>query len=374
MTDYQSIGEIASRTLLLPIAPHLLHEEELQAVNGSIIGWNVLLGELYPDIQRWTDKYGGIFDSFLKVKLQEWFSGWLKPADHYVIHAPREANGQWFRVFRTTMFVEDQIRQAESDLKSLSTEQLIKMYSSYLGSGSIERCDSFKEWWEATLEAIRMGSWHIAVYSPKYQAFVSVLHNFDRTESLNVAEMNYSARLKLEFPPPIIQLYPGNFDRQNVWNLAELISSGAYIELFGKRLSAPPFCENWGTGVRYSRPGLCSNRIICGIIHRRGDLIQAIPVKDAPELDAVLIDAPNPFFLLQDIYAVTRWRPPNIPAEALRLDNTEHFIEGYSEAIFGENKNRVLAIQRDYFLDAIMMNPNITPVFGRIISTILPNQ
>lgn len=372
VTPHLPLGEIGARVMLYPMAPQLLAQPELEAIAGAIFGWDLLGDQVYPEIKHWSERFGGKFDAFMKVKLQSWLKGWVKPPEHYVLHAPRIASGQWYRLFRTTMGVPQALRQAEEDRRTMAEEQLVQAYSSLLGPGSRERCDTLQEWWEGTLEVIRMGTWHVTVYSPRWQAFISPFHGFEPGVDPNT--MSHADRIRAEFIPPIIQLYPGPFSRENVWNLAEVVRTGAYVEIFGERHEAPPFGVNWGEGVRQSRPGTSYNRTISGIIHRRGTEVQTIPVREAPELDGVIIDAPDPFRLLQDIYAVTGWRPQGVPADALQPGQEERLVRDFKEVICGAGQDKHLVVQRDQFLDAVMVNPNITPVFGRLVSTIPPRE
>ncbi len=350
-TTYASI---AASSCLLPLAPQYLQDEELRAIAGGLVGWDTIADCLDPDLAEWRDRYGcGLFDGTLKTKLQTWFSGWVAPPEHYVLHAPRLANGQWIRIWRSCMSVAAQLEQAKVDRAELPEGELTLAYEPVLGVGSSAR--NPETWWNDTLLAIQQGSWHIAVYSADWEAFVSPFGPFPPIE-------DPLQRARAEFPKVEIALYPTGAD--GAFDLSQAIAEGAYIEILGERKEAPPLGK-WGPGVFVLSP-LGLPRLISGIIHRTARRVQVAAVEQGP-VNSVIARVPDQAAFLKDVYTVTGWRPEALPAELFGTGRMEALQSAVAELTHGLDE--VVPVPGEVFADALM-SPAITPVCGRLMSTV----
>lgn len=352
-------GDAAAGALSYPMAPHLLSKEELEVIAGALQGWEIIGENMDPAQRAWSRLYGGgVVDGHLKLKLQSWIRNWVQPPARYVVHRPRLANGQWYRLFRTTMHVAEHVDQAMKDLQRLDERELVARYAHYLGVGARERCATFEQWWRATLMCLHQGDWHLVHYSPRWEAFVSPLVDVPRSSHL-------VDRCLAEFPPVDVHLYPGSYDGSGVWDLSEAVRTGAFVEVMGDLHDAPPY-GNWGDGIQVPFGGGVAGRIIIGLIHHAPDRCQTFQVQPG-SMGTVEFDAPNPGPLLQDVYAVTGWRPEGIcRGAAIGQDPT-----GLNEAVLDltQNFTRLIGIPGPVFHEAVLACPQLFPVYGRLIST-----
>lgn len=104
----------------------------------------------------------------------------------------------------------------------MSEDDLVARYDHYLGVGARARFETFEGWWAATLACLQQGDWHLAVYSPRWEAFISPV--VDECAGEGLVE-----RCLAEFPTVAPQLYPGSSDGTGTWNLAEAVRDGAFI-------------------------------------------------------------------------------------------------------------------------------------------------
>lgn len=361
------IGQIAQQALLYPMLPQKLTEAELGALAGGQFGFDILAGHLYPDMARIIERFGGgRFDAALKAKIQTWLNGWVEPPEHYVVHHPFFASGQWWRVFRTSMFMEKDLEEAHEAARVLSQKELEARYGWMLGLDAHERFTSHREWWETVLATIRMGSWHLSMYSPRYQAFISPFV-LDAEETGGEVLMD----LQSEWPKPSFRLFPVEGEAGfGVFDFARMIYSGAYIEVFGDLEPAPPFGKPWGKGVTTHRAG--EDQIIAGVIqvwvdssgqgHRRINR-----VSDEPDITGVSIDGPDPFRMVQSIFSVTGWLPKGVASELMAPDRLNDLVES-CQFLQGPTGDTPLLVPKEVFLDAVQLNPALVPVFGKIVS------
>lgn len=352
-------GDMAAGALSFPMAPQLLTQDELTVIAGALQGWEMIARSLDPALEAWGRKYGGgIVDGHLKLKLQTWFRNWVEPPTHYVVHQPRLSNGLWLRLFRTTMRTADQIIQATRDIQALNEEEMVARYAHYLGVGARERYETFEGWWNSTLACISQGEWHLAVYSPRWEAFISPV--MDACDTSDLVD-----RTLAEYPAVTVQLYPGG-EAGGVWNLAEAIRAGALVEVMGSACDAPPF-GNWGTGAQVPFSGTVAGRVIAGIIHHRPDRVQAVRVAEGA-LGSVEVDAPNLGALLQDLYSVTGWRPDGFSVAA--MTGTDPAAMDQAVLALTQNFTRILSIPGEVFHEGVQSHPGITPVYSRLVSTL----
>ncbi len=354
-------GDIAAGALAYPMAPQLLTEAELQAIAGSIQGWELIAGVIDPAMAYWSARYGGgLADGTLKLKLQSWFRNWIQPPKHYNVHIPRVANGAWYRLFRTSMRVPERIQEATRNMANLSEEEVVARYAHLLGHGARARYgeDGFDRWCADVLTCIQQGEWHLAVYSPQWEAFISPVVDEPRSNDL-------IERCLAEFPAVNPQLYPVSESNGASWNLAEAIRAGALVEVYGDRLDAPSFGD-WGNGVLTAEVGPNSSRRISGFIHTRPDRTQAVPVQGG-DMGSVVVDAPNMGSLLQDIYSVTGWRAPGFSQAALLGQDEDALCQ--EVLVVTQNHSLALEIPGKTFREAMATSPQIVPVYGRLVST-----
>jgi len=352
-------GDAAAGALSFPMAPQLLTGDELEVIAGSLQGWDLIGEYLDPALAAWTRIYGGgVVDGHLKLKLQTWFRNWVEPERTYVVHRPRVSNGQWFRLFRTGMRVAERISQAMKDVRDLNEEEVVARYDHYLGVGARGRFETFEGWWKATLACIQQGDWHLAVYSPKWGAFISPVIDEYEGEGL-------VGRCLAEFPPVSVHLYPGSAPGAGVWNLAEAIRDGAFVEVLGEMTDAPPFGK-WGDGAVVPFPG-GGGRVVSGFIHHSNGRCQCVKVASG-EMSTVEVDAPNLGAFLQDVYAVTGWRHERFSREVLAGGDPD----GLEAAVVDltDGFTRILAMPGQVFHEAVLSHPRIIPVFGRLVSTL----
>ena len=359
-------GDIAAGALTYPMAPQLLEESELRTIAGALHGWEAIKDSLDPAMNLWTKQYGGgITDGALKLKLQTWFRHWVKPPSHYMVHLPRVSNGAWYRLYRTGMRIHEHIAAAATHAATLNEEALVARYSHILGHGAreryAERCEDggFRSWWSDVLNVLKEGDWHLAVYSPQWEAFISPVQDEPATSGL-------IERALAEFPVMNPELYPLSTPLPGSWDLSRVIREGALVEVYGDLLDAPPF-GGWGHGVAAAKKGPNRGRAISGIIHTRPGRTQAIPVAPGGARGVVL-DAPNLGGLLQDIYAVTGWRAEGTSREAMSGGNDAALVQEILR--ISDNMGMAIEIPEDVFTAAVATSPQIIPVYGRLVSTL----
>lgn len=366
-----NLGRIASQTLLFPMQPQKLTEDELQAIAGAHFGWDALGGHLYPRMLQISERFGGHrVDAAMRAKVQTWLQGWVQPPDYYQIHHPLYASGQWWRIFRTAMFVEKDLAEAHDASRSISREQLEGRYLHVLGQGARERYESHEAWWQAVLGTIRMGSWHVALYSPRYQAFISPFVLDGQGEEGAIQD------LRAEWSKPTFRLYstePTSAAGFGVFDLGRMIASGAYVELLGDLQAAPPFGETWGPGVADPRHGGTAGWKVTGVIHvfqdNQGvDQRRVYRLMDAPEVDGIALDGADPFRLVQSLHAVTGWLPKGVPAELMAPDRLEDLVKVAPPSLGGPTGDTPLLVPKEAFWDALSVHPALVPVYGRVIS------
>ena len=367
LPDYiTAYGDIAAGSLTYPMAPQLLAESELRTIAGALHGWEAIKDSLDPAMNLWTRRYGGgIADGMLKLKLQTWFRHWVKPPSHYTVHIPRVSNGAWYRLYRTGMRIHEHITAAAVHAATLSEDALVARYSHVLGYGARERyaelCPDggFRNWWADVINVLKEGDWHLAIYSPQWEAFISPVQDEPGSSSL-------IERAMAEFPPMNPELYPLSSPLPGSWNLSQAIREGALVEVYGDLLDAPPY-GNWGLGVPAAKRGPNKGRAISGIIHSRPGRTQAVPVAPGGAR-SVILDAPNLVGLLQDIYAVTGWRAEGISREAVSGYDDAALVREVQEATGG--MTMATEIPEAVFAEAVATSPQIIPVYGRLVSTL----
>jgi hypothetical protein len=409
----------ANAALTLGLAPQLLTEDELMGTTLSWVGWEFLANTLTRSLRDWTDAFGGdIVDSALKAKIQCWLQGWTKAPGSYPIHVPTTANGQWIRIFRTTMNLSKRLEAFKRDYDTKVESEVVAEWERHLGLGSRDRHTGYRSWCQAvrvflagmnqavamefeedvkrfqeadiltkyretvlpyvkrdaftgytewalnTIDAIRVGEWHIAVYNPAWEAFVSPFGTDDE-ETLALSSSSID-RYRMEFPHIPIQLYP---TRPGVgFNLSLAIFEGAMVELLGDRNELPPFGSAWGDGVILDRLGGSRDRRIAGIIHKHSSGTQTFRVREEPQ-GYIQMDPPDPFSLIQDVYWSTGYLPnKGIAQELMALDRIADFAEAWASTFANPDSPTMLVIPKQQFLDAVLTNPALTPVYGRIIS------
>lgn len=373
-SEVLKLGSIASRTLLYPILPQRMTEAELDALAGGQFGFDVIAGKLYPSMVRILERFGGgRFDSASKAKLQAWLAGWVNPPERYVIHHPVVASGQWWRIFRTTLFIQPDLEAAHEAARVLPQEDLEARYATVLGPAARERFETHHAWWEMVLATLRMGSWHIAVYSPRYQAFISPFildaedHHGDELKELRAEWSRPSFRLFLS----------ADHEEAGVFDISRLIERGAYVELLGDLRSAPPFGATWGSGVTQTRPGNSEGWVITGVIHAwtepdGTDHRRVYSTAEAPEVGGVAVDGPDPFRLVQSLFGATGWKPKGVGAEFMAPDRIGDLVRSSASALCGPTGDTPLLVPKEVFLDAILTHPGLIPVYGRVVSMMLP--
>lgn len=362
----RELGHIAARTTLLPMFPQMLSPEERLELAGGCFGWDIIGEKVHPEVAQFIARFGGgKFDGLLKAKVQAWLMGWVTPPPYYSVHAPRVASGAWWRIFRSTLGVEPALQEADLDAQRLSESDLERRYADKLGPAARDRFPDHATWWENVRKVIRMGSWHLAVYSPALQGFVSPF-GVDEDEVSDRA----LDRIRAEFRSPAWRLYPGAADVPEAWNLSSAIYAGDTVELFGTLIDGLPFSEPWGEGVTQTQPGSTQGWVISGVIHTHSRGNQTFTVKEEPRANAVAMDAPDPYTLAQEIFAVTGWRPRGIPLEAMEPSALNRLSTEFREQVTGKDMESYLYVPREVFLDAVHANPNLVPVYGRLLSQI----
>ncbi len=357
------IAGIAARTTLYPMMPQLLTEDELEAIAGAQFGIEMIGKTVHPQIGAEVARFGGgLVDAALKAKVQTWLSGWVEPPVHYLAHHPVEASGQWWRVFRTAIHLEADLTLAKELEESLPKEELEARYSHVLGIGARDRYESHERWWFDVLATIRMGTWHAAIYSPRYKAFISPLVG-ERAET-EIGD------LRSEWPKLDFQLYAHDAPSIGSFNLARLIAAGALIEVLGDLTPAPAFGGNWGPGLQIER-NEDGEQIVTGLIHAiqepNGEQKRRVyTVRESQ--GEVELDGPDPFRLIQSIYGATEWCPPGVLPELMAPEALPRLVEEHGEALTGLAGDAPLIVPKRVFLDAIEVHPGLVPVFGRIIS------
>jgi len=365
--DVLKIGNIANQTLLYPMLPQMLGELELSAIAGGQFGFDILATKLYPEMARINERFGGgRFDSALKAKIQTWLSGWVEPPAHYLVHHPFFASGQWWRLFRTTMFVEQDLLEAQDHARTLSQQDLEERYAGVLGLDARPRFANHGAWWETVLATIRMGSWHLGLYSPRYQAFISPFI-LDAEESGGEEIKD----LRSEWPRPAFRMFLTEEEIGfGVFNFSQMIHRGAFIEVLGDLQPAPPFGQAWGKGVSSDRTG--EDQVISGIIQAWTDEAgleqrRISIVTEEPQVSGVAVDGPDPYRLVQSIHGVTGWLPKGVSEELMAPERLPDLVEN-CRFLAGPTGDTPLLVPKNVFLDAIQLNPGLIPVYGRIIS------
>jgi hypothetical protein len=409
----------ATEALPLGMAPQLMTDDERMDAAFTWVGWEFLANTLTSALRRWTDAYGGdIIDASMKAKVQCWLQGWTKAPSSYAIHVPAIANGQWIRIFRTTMNLSRTLERFRYDYENKPEAEVVAEWEHHLGIGSRERHTGYRNWCRAahtfllgsnvplaaqfdadilvlpemevltkyrdsvlayvkrdafsgyaewalnTIDAIRVGEWHVAVYSPAWEAFVSPFGTDD--EDILAAAGSAIERCRREFPAIPVQLYPA---RPSMGlNLSLAVFEGALIEIMGDRNELPPFGSSWGDGVILDRMGGAQGRRITGIIHKGIAGTQAFQIREEPQ-GYVQMDPPDPFSLIQDIYWTTGYLPnPDIDPTMMTPDRITEFADKWRHVFANPEAPTMLVIPKQYFLDAVLTNPAIVPVYGRIIS------
>lgn len=364
-------GRVASQTMLLPMAPQLLTEDERAAVAGAHFGFEMLGRQLYPDLMDYTERFGGLrTDAAMRAKVHAWLAGWVEPPAHYTVHHPVRASGQWWRLFRTTMFVEQDLAQMREDALRMAPERLESLYGHLLGEGARGRFDSHQAWWENTLAVVRAGSWHSAVYSMRHQAFISPLLLDDSDQNRPIDS------LRAEWPRPFIRMYPTEDARQDghLFDFGRLIYAGAMIEVLGTLQTAPPFGEPWGPGVTLACEGATKGLRVAGLIHAfdgsQGPQRRITTVSELPEVEGVALDGPDAFRLLQAIHAVTGHVPKGVPATYMEPERLNELVSECGALLTGMDGDEPLIVPKRVFEDALALHPGLNPVFGRVVSTL----
>lgn len=358
----QQIAGIAAQTALYPMLPQLLRQDELEAIAGAQFGIEMISKTIHPELQGEVARFGGaLADAALRAKAQAWLSGWVEPPSHYLVHHPVQASGQWWRLFRTAVHLEADLKAAREDAESMSQEALEDRYSHVLGVGARGRYESHERWWFDVLATIRMGTWHAAIYSPRYKSFISPLVG-ERAE-------DEIGDLRSEWPKLDFRLYANQAASPQAFDLARLIAAGAFIEVLGDLTPAPPFGSAWGPGLQFERNG--DEELVTGVIHAfktaEGDSARRIfTVRDAAA--EVVLDGPDPFRLVQAIYAATEWIPAGIPQELMAPEELPSLVAEHGETLTGPMGDAPLVVPKRVFLDALEVHPGLVPVFGRIMS------
>jgi len=361
-TATQQIAGIAARTTLYPMLPQLLHQEDLEAIAGAQFGIELIGKTIYPEVGAEVSRFGGgLVDAAMRAKVQTWLSGWIEPPPYYLVHHPVMASGQWWRLFRTGIHMEADLKAAREDAETMPQEELEARYSHVLGAGARSRYESFDRWWFDVLATIRMGTWHAAIYSPRYKSFISPLVG-ERAE-------NEIGDLRSEWPKLDFQLYATDASG-TTFDLARLIAAGAFIEVLGDISPAPPFGATWGPGIQIER-NEDGEQVVTGLIHafktEDGTPSRRVfTVRDAG--GDVELDGPDPFRLLQAIYGATEWCPAGVPQECMAPEALGRLVEDHAEALTGPSGDAPLMIPKRVFLDAIEIHPGLVPVVGRITS------
>jgi hypothetical protein len=211
-----------------------------------------------------------------------------------------------------------------------------------------------------------MGSWHHAIYSPRYRAFISP-YILDAEDS--GGEVIHD--LRSEWPKPIFRLFmTPDESGVGVFNFSEMIYSGAFIEILGDMNPAPPFGHPWGKGVTTTRSG--DEGLISGVIQvwedgQNSGQRRVSMVSEEESIDAVAIDGPDPFRMVQSIFAVTGWLPKGVSADLAAPDQLGRMVEQCA-FLTGPTGDTPLLVPKNVFLDAVDLNPSLVPVFGRIAS------
>lgn len=363
----ERIAGIAHRATLYPMLPQHLQAEELEALAGAHFGIDLIGRTIHPEIAPILARFGGgMVDAAMKAKLQSWLAGWIEPPQHYLIHHPVKASGQWWRIFRTAVHMEADLEEAHEAARTLPMESLEARYSHVLGLGARGRYASHAKWWNDVLATIRMGTWHAALYSPRYRAFISPLEGEKAEDEIG--------DLRSEWPKQAFRLYPTNPNSPQVFDLSRLISAGAFIEVLGDITPAPPFGSNWGPGVLVeAEHGV--DEVVAGIILARstpdGEGARTIFRADLTENGKVALDGPDPFRLAQAIYGATEWCPEGIPQVLMAPEALSELVTNYATALAGPTGDDSLLVPKAVFEDAIKIHPGLVPVYGRVISLVV---